>query len=155
MLDGISRCFSQQFSARRVVRFRSARFFEKVQPASIELQPRRRVKDRSANCSPRARRRKPVGALPGFEGVEPISAHLLGEGKIGDSLPILRLLSERLENPQSLLGIAPVEFNMTDSSLDFRAAIGSEFREPPQGFDRGGGIPGIRQLHGQRLLQSR
>jgi hypothetical protein len=60
-------------------------------------------------------------------------------------------LGEGLENPQSVLVIAPIEFNMSDLALDFRSALRSQFCEPLE-LDRTDEITDSA-VDGQRLLQ--
>ena len=136
VLDSKGTRFIQQFLARWSASFGGAGLFEKIQSSGEELQARRSVQDWRAERPPSIRWSDSVRALPGFKCLEPVSAHLLGQRHVGDSLPILGLMRQGLENSQCVFRIAAIEFEMTNASLDLRVALGREFGQALKGIDR-------------------
>ncbi len=153
MLDGVGARLIEQFLARRGASFGRTRLLEEIESSGEELQARRGIQDRCAKRPPGIRWSKVICALPGFERFEPISAHLLGKSDIGDSLPILRPLCEGLENSQCFFGIAPIQLEVTDSSLNLGFPLGGKLCQTHKSIDGRARVGGIGELQGQRFLQ--
>ena len=96
VLDSIRACLVEQLFTRWTAPLGRTGIFQKVQCAGKELETRRGIENRRPQRAPRIGRSKVVGALPGLECLEPVSAHLLREGEISNSLPILRLVRPKL-----------------------------------------------------------